>query len=276
MAHNFGGDHGVIIWLNNNGDACSAQLRCFECAWVSTYKEEAECLFFGGKYKIRMESILLVKTASNYALFFHALFWMDCMLSGSDMDGCGDEVGPKDKELIMRLLNKQTKGAGHKRIDQYISDTFDLFCSSKKSITINMHYVRLHYKEIFDLIEVKLFRQVIPNVFPSVDSVRIYSTSSDGKYVYPIDIHSIVHKLPSLSNKLKITIIATHAYKVKMGSETWKARSWIYDEYPSLSRQCRLTVSHNSYGRRQDCLTMTRGDGDNNAPELHTATLISF
>ena len=67
------------------------------------------------------------------------------MLKGSDMKDCGDSVTEKDKHFLLRLLNKQTRGDEHENVDSYIAETFELVCLSKKSITINLHFISLYF-----------------------------------------------------------------------------------------------------------------------------------
>eukprot|EP00488_Nonionellina_sp_1-RS-2012_P003470 TRINITY_DN7398_c0_g1_i1.p1 TRINITY_DN7398_c0_g1~~TRINITY_DN7398_c0_g1_i1.p1 ORF type:complete len:130 (+),score=26.87 TRINITY_DN7398_c0_g1_i1:108-497(+) len=83
VATRFGGDNGVIIELNNNGDSNSDYLCSFDCSWISNFNAEDERLFFGGRYRMRVQSIHDIESRLNYQLYFHALFYFDAMLNGS-------------------------------------------------------------------------------------------------------------------------------------------------------------------------------------------------
>eukprot|EP01084_Bolivina_argentea_P224095 379015_1 len=84
VAMKFAGRGGMIIQLNNNGDERSRNsLSFFDCSWISRYSiEEEERLFIGGAWMIRIESIIVIETKNNYEQQFHALFYLDAMLSG--------------------------------------------------------------------------------------------------------------------------------------------------------------------------------------------------
>ena len=62
IGQKFATQKGILITLNN--DIKNNQyLHGFSCSWISRFKEEAEVLFFGGQYKIRVVSIIQMQTS---------------------------------------------------------------------------------------------------------------------------------------------------------------------------------------------------------------------
>eukprot|EP01084_Bolivina_argentea_P020673 38438_1 len=86
VAERFAGECGMVIKLNNNGHSNAYNLRIFCCSWISTYKEEDEYLFVGGRFQIRVESIMNVPTNTNYEYLCTPLFYFDCMIKGTALD----------------------------------------------------------------------------------------------------------------------------------------------------------------------------------------------
>eukprot|EP01084_Bolivina_argentea_P062125 113596_1 len=83
VATRFAGRRGIIMTLNNDADARSKFLRAFNCAWISTYSGESECLFIGGDFRLRLETVHEVVTANNFYAFMKPLFYFDCMMNGT-------------------------------------------------------------------------------------------------------------------------------------------------------------------------------------------------
>eukprot|EP01083_Nonionella_stella_P308543 1089089_1 len=92
VATRFGGDDGIVIQLNNNGENDNIWLKSFSCAWLSCHSAEEEWLFCGGKYKIKIENITIMSNHQTFGKFFDALFYFDCMVSGSRMDFGGFNI----------------------------------------------------------------------------------------------------------------------------------------------------------------------------------------
>eukprot|EP01084_Bolivina_argentea_P101403 181814_1 len=78
---NFAKTNGMIMELQNDG--YGVYVPFFDCSWVSIFSEEDERLYFGeGKWKLRMQSIRVIKTAKNYETFLHCFYLFDAMVSG--------------------------------------------------------------------------------------------------------------------------------------------------------------------------------------------------
>ena len=242
----FAGEKGALIQFNNNGDSNAANLRSFDCSWISQHSNEDERLFMGGHYKIRIESLILINMNSykNYSEIFHALFWFDCLLNGSrpfqsKMDKqLSDCVNNKDRKWISKLIDDQLNGMNRfESIDSYPYDTFGAFCENKKSITLNIDYIKLYYLEFYDLIKANVLDQLIFNIFANVTRIVIYTTSNDGQTSYPISLTAVASKLYPITHSenaarnnvdIEISVRATQKYD---SNEEWIGQSWLSEEW---------------------------------------------
>merc|ERR1712048_188494 len=80
VAFKFAGPDGVVITFDNS---LQGHLRGWNCAWISSFKEEDEVLFFGGFHPIKVHNLRLIKTRQNLKKFMKALFEFDKMLNGT-------------------------------------------------------------------------------------------------------------------------------------------------------------------------------------------------
>ena len=81
VACRFGGDYGMTMKLNNNGSKCGTRVKAFGCAFISNYPAEAEWLFCGGRFEMKLEGIRLMSNAKFYYPYFNPLFGFDAMLN---------------------------------------------------------------------------------------------------------------------------------------------------------------------------------------------------
>eukprot|EP01083_Nonionella_stella_P310083 1100417_1 len=189
IAVNFAKSQGMIIQMNNLDSHCKI-LRFWDCSWISRYPDEAERLFFGGDWKIRVQSIMLVATCTNFGLHFNALYLLDCMLNGTDMEDAKLRIGPTDETILSTLINYRLQHSdvnGHDiRMNQYIFDTFDLFCYKQKQITINIHYVKRYFKTLANLIihsksqNKNLIKSDVFRCFDHTEKMVIYTMNDKG------------------------------------------------------------------------------------------------
>eukprot|EP01083_Nonionella_stella_P036598 99847_1 len=86
-AINFGGKKGIVVQFDNtDGDYYSKRVRGFSCGWLSEFKEEDEVLFFGCDFRLRVDSIRILKgkggQCQNFEVFCGAIYKFECMLNG--------------------------------------------------------------------------------------------------------------------------------------------------------------------------------------------------
>jgi len=117
---------------------------------LSAYKEEDERLFFGGAYLIRIESIAVIATSTNYREFFEIFFLFDAMLSGIFMDAntmFGKRVQRKHARILKHLIDctvgVTTALSVNRKYDEYIYDCFRAFTQSKLDIVLDYGFLRV-------------------------------------------------------------------------------------------------------------------------------------
>merc|ERR1712079_291791 len=137
VALKFSGNDGVVFTFDNPSNHGQYRLlRSFACSHISRFKEEDECLFFGGYYRIKVVTVRLIKTKENMKHFVSALFKFDKFLTGG-----GEYTTMSKKEcfiiesLIHLALNEeQTKVT----LPEYITYCFNAFRQNKKLLILDM------------------------------------------------------------------------------------------------------------------------------------------
>merc|ERR1712244_2055 len=86
VAMRFGGVEGMIIQLNND-EGLAQWERHFDCSWLSAFPEESECLWMGGRFPLKLETVRVIETQNNYGRFLRAFYVFDVMLSGQVAGG---------------------------------------------------------------------------------------------------------------------------------------------------------------------------------------------
>ena len=283
VACRFAGDDGMVFQLNNNGDSTSSRyLRCFPCSWLSIYPEEQEYLFFGGDYRIRMESIRNEITKHNFIKFMKPLFYFDSMLNGCDFTGCDPkkDIKEDDTKLLSDLIeyrlsvHKNNDKQPEFQYDTYVYNSFDLFCIKKKYITLNLWYLEKFFPKLssfimnsierndinwHDMSSTKnLFKSTLFHLFPNLESIEIYSTCT----VHGIDASYSISLLSLLSllksEKTKIIIRSKH------GSD--QNQSWLVHAYTSpliqiygdYAHDISMKTTRNARGLYEDCVTIKK------------------
>jgi len=134
VALKFSGPTGTIFTFDN---AQYEYLRSFACSHISRFKEEDECLFFGGFYRIKVVNVRLMATKENMQLFVAAIFQFDKALNGGSF-----AKKTKNGFLIIDALIKaksQKKQTKKVILPQYILDCFHSFCANKQQIILDLY-----------------------------------------------------------------------------------------------------------------------------------------
>ena len=96
---------------------------------------------------IRLESIRIVATTKNYESVNHALFVLDCVLSGSVMEDEDDslmKLNKKEQKLLVTLFAENPELW---TLDHYIIDTFNAYRRNKKLIKVVWFMIADQYDE---------------------------------------------------------------------------------------------------------------------------------
>ena len=150
VALKFAGSEGVVITFDNPPDDFRyCWLRGWDCAWISSFKEEDEVLFFGGFHMIRVHNLRLIKTRQNLKKFMKALFEFDKMFNGSS---CADDVSKDTLFIIENLIAKKLKKESKASFPPFVIDCFDAFTQNKMEIVFDMIELKRGDKRMNDLV----------------------------------------------------------------------------------------------------------------------------
>ena len=146
VAIRFAGERGVVLRMNND----YPWLHFLNCVPFSQFPEEDERLFIGGRYPLKMESVLMTETSQNFAKFFGVLWVFDAVVSGGDVRE--HELPPKKQHskldrLIKRCLGdlKETEVS----FPDFVNGTFECFRQNKTEIVMDLMQLDEDYMKVF-------------------------------------------------------------------------------------------------------------------------------
>ena len=183
IASRFGGSNGMILQLNNTGYRDAHLLRSFDCAWLSQHEDEAEQLFMGGFYRIKIELVRDIGKCRNFQAHFKPLYYFDCMIDGVDI---GDRYKYDDMSEYVQVLNHLIKyklnlsQMEQNTLPQYIYDSFVFDITRHTELIFNLHYIHQYFQELCGLIMHPLIQQRV-SIPISMDS-SIMSFIEKGKF----------------------------------------------------------------------------------------------
>eukprot|EP01084_Bolivina_argentea_P279156 477211_1 len=199
VAQTFGGDDGMVIQLNNtNSGHGNEWLRSFGTAWISNYVSEDEWLFCGGKYTIRVESVIIQQTSDNFHSFFRSLFYFHSILNGTMPQQVWD-MTEDDYLILNNLIEHAKRGDEFKhKYPKYIDSTFCAFINHVTQITLNLHWINTDYIKLKNLLlysakhesknndmnKNNVLRAGVMNIFPNIKRIEIYSEFMNKKYTF--------------------------------------------------------------------------------------------
>eukprot|EP01084_Bolivina_argentea_P047967 88416_1 len=144
VADVFAGDHGILIQLNISiVNKFSDNISAFGCSWLSNYSGEFEYIFCGGGHRIRIETIKLISTNTNFTAFISPLFRFECILNGTDATEDHGEIVDKDldcKQIVENLIFANLNAVQNK-YPKYVNNTFRAFVHHKTQIIINLSII---------------------------------------------------------------------------------------------------------------------------------------
>eukprot|EP01083_Nonionella_stella_P166490 556768_1 len=270
VAVRFCGAKGIIMQLNNT---VTPSLRGFDCSWISNFHEEDERLFMGGTYRMQIESVKDMKTKMNFYPFYHALFYLDSMLSGARME---ESWSKRDIVALNALITEELAPTDQCKLPAYILKAFHLFCENKTQIAINLPSLGESNKlnglvlhsvvEDADQVATKGGTQNVLNgtvfkLFPNMKQLLIY-TSSYGM-VYPFSIQSLLSVVDSnmnhtnKGNKISIEIRSSARDNESWLRSVWANGNAIFpDNFDTKQWIKRYRVNRGRYGDDEDCISI--------------------
>eukprot|EP01084_Bolivina_argentea_P150987 263599_1 len=260
VAIRFSGHYGMIIQLNNNN---SPYIRGFNCSWLSNYPEENERLFFGGFFRIKIESIRIIKTQQNFGVFMRPLFYLDAMITAA-IDIEDIEARPGDKKILSSLLKWKLKQKTKLKFNKYIYNTFDCFCQNKREISLDLHALSKANGKMVNLILDKndLPRKQIFDIFENAKHIVIQSSDYNGWISYELPLLKLLSLLESISFEQVIVKTTRGLFEPDSWiSSLWLSSSWrnIREKYTEKNfnismKQVKLKCT------KEDWLTIERAE----------------
>eukprot|EP01084_Bolivina_argentea_P139261 244998_1 len=297
VAERFGGDDGMIMELNNNGEMNCRTLRGFSCSWVSNYTGEAEYLFIGGHAPLKIDSIILKVDSAvhNYGLFFQPLYYFDCMVNGSVFSY---QTAPchviknvdKCYTVLQNLIHHKLAIHGFtNQYPSYINNTFESFINSKTQIILNLMEFQTSFGKLKDLLihkmslnatqatsETNLCKITVFRLFKNAKNIIIYTTRKDRPYFHTnfnilslLCMFSEISEKEDLSNDFKISIIAKQTAR---SNETWLSTAWNNLD-SSIKKAWNVSFSEGMDG--EHCVTI-KSDKHSSIKKLPTLKSVLF
>ena len=201
VAMKFAGPNGSVIQLNNNSGGDFDDLRCFDVSWLSRFPDEDERLFIGGFWRIRVETVRLIKTRQNFQTFIHPLFYFDAMVT-ANVEMKELKISKKQIGIIQSLIKWKLGQKSANGVDEYLIKTFEGYTENKQQIEINLFYLSMARKSMAKFIvhslktrkqkiedenrKVNLLQPGISQIFPNVKTVHI--NAGFGLYQYQFSL----------------------------------------------------------------------------------------
>lgn len=268
IASRFSGRNGIIIQLNDNVGIGADGLRSFNCSWISSFSEEDERLYCGGNYRICVQSVRFQVDGiwKNYEEFIHAMFVLDGMVSGAPIHSKNKPTS-KDIMIISSLIEYElnTKKSLSEEYDEYMLNTFRLYCTNKKTVVFSMSDVEKRFKGLSSLLfcalernciidensEQNLVKQTIFNLFGNLETIRIVDNTASFDS-YPFSLPKLLSLWAVTTSRPKIVITARHPRKK---NKYENGRSWLYEAFCAPS----MEIHRNSKQYKTE-LTIIKGD----------------
>ena len=156
VAVNFAKSNGIILSLNNDTHNGRHEMF-FDCSWISNFFEESERLWISGVSPLRIASIVIVRSARNYAKMMRALYLFDAMISAVDLDDCPIKEKQSDFDLLSSLFDWTLSGgdAASSELDSYLKNEWNLFLQKREEIKLNIRYLNGYLQSLSKLIMFK-------------------------------------------------------------------------------------------------------------------------
>lgn len=223
VAIRFAGEDGVVLKM----DVGDFDIHHLDCVTFSQFPEEDERLFVGGRYPLMIQSVLVMRTAQNFAAFFAYLPVFDCMLSGGYIRE--ERLPPKKVDPKLDHLIKWSLGQIKEQQVTYLDfvyQTFNCFRRSKTEILMDLERLYntkcvIYIKHIVDSVvkrgwdeggsETNIDWDVLLGIFPNVNKVTL--VCGWAQYCFPLS--SFLKKLseevfPGHHNLDAVVLKVTH------------------------------------------------------------------
>merc|ERR1712228_152000 len=203
-------------------------------SWLSNFTGEDEVLFIGGYKKIRLNTIINVKTKENFKKMMKIFFMFDCMISGRHLSGYewgkvsyAGESGHKEEHRVLKSLIDQ-KINNDKFVcnySKYANYTFSKLMDNKKTIILHCSIIDSDFNGLSDLLFARMemliyisseklrrpklweFCKIDPilfKLFKNISQVIIYINSYPRPdFLFPLNLLFLLEVLTSSSHIIK-------------------------------------------------------------------------
>lgn len=286
IATRFAGDKGIVVQLNNNVHGHLHHIKGFYCAWISRFAEESETVFFGGHYRVSIESLRAIKTNKNYYVISNALSKFNAMIKGSYVRQ--KDVDAQEKHLILKLIEDKLRAKGNdlnkNGIDEYMMRTFKAYTNHQRQIILDLHWLYDNDGDLLDLIMEEivrgkqlndddgrnLFKLSLFEIYENVEEVHIYTTRYTGSAVYYFSFWELLKRIEILKFERIMVKAIRKGSEDKYNDDKDYGTSWLKDLWGIYKeRLCRsyqskgmtiylLNAQENSDNYIEDCVVITR------------------
>ena len=112
----------------------NSSVNYFNCNWISDYSLDNECLFIGGKYALKLQSII-IDNIYNYSHYLNAIHILHCLIKGKA------NILPIDNKLLFAIetLTKNKLQINNKKQQQKVRNDDDKENDDDDDNNINDH-----------------------------------------------------------------------------------------------------------------------------------------
>ena len=271
IAIRFTGRDGLVLQLNNNQHPGILEVF-FDSSWISAFPEEDERIYFGGRHKTQLQSIIVMQTKKNYHQIINAFFKFDSMLSAGYMKYV--DVKDVDVDIITAVIEYIVGGSSSKyrdKLDDYIKQNFYLFTQNTTQITLNLKKINdIKNRSFIDILmhsiqaqkrasnnNNNLFKPIIFKLFTNLSEIIIYSS---GDKLYAFNILSLLSILSDNSLPKSFKTITIKDYSNM--SDGWLNKVFCDElEEAFNSKQLKMELKKNLYSndhpKHQDWMIIT-------------------
>ena len=216
VAVNFAKSNGIILSLKNDTNLGQCEMF-FDCSWISNFFEESERLWISGVSPLRIASIVIVRSARNYAKMMRALYLFDAMISAVDLDRCPIKEKQSDFDLLSSLFDWTLSGgdAASSELDSYLKNEWNLFLQKREEIKLNIYWMKRYLQSLSKLIMFNVVRNEYEtakdqdnvlkpewlSMFPSLRTVDIYMYND-----YKFRLEALLETMPLISPSISIVV----------------------------------------------------------------------
>eukprot|EP01084_Bolivina_argentea_P052727 96840_1 len=183
--------------------------------------------FFGGLYRMQIESVRIMRTKLNYGLFFAALSKFNRLVNGLYTET--NDISDEEVDIISVLMHSKLKTLDDKKFE-YIYKTFEAFCQYKSQIVLNLPFLDRSDERLTTIVvdDKNIVQKELLQKFSNIRKIIIVTTNSEGFFGQEFCLKDLL-TLIEIKDIDEIVIKAGHAYMRgrRTSQVTWLSKLWI-------------------------------------------------